>query len=255
MQLTGKHIVVTGGSNGLGQAMCQALLEEEAVVAVASRPGPRLDRAGRSWQQQGFHAVALPLDVRTPSSVEQARDWVLEHWGTVDMVVNNAGVGMRTVNPQFLTDPMPFFRVSPDRFDDVIRTNLTGYFLVSRAFAELFIRQGHGRLVNISMNHETMVRRGFVPYGPSRAGAESLSRIMAEDLKPYGITVNILLPGGASLTGMIPDSVDEAARQRLLDPAVMGPPIVFLASDAAENITGERIEAVRWDEWQKRFTG
>lgn len=78
--------------------------------------------------------------------------------------------------------------------------------------------------MNISMNHETMRRRGFVPYGPSRAGAESLSIIMAEDLRPYGIAVSMLLPGGATDTGMIPDGMSDDVRRSLLPAQVMGPP-------------------------------
>lgn len=75
------------------------------------------------------------------------------------------------------------------------------------------MEQGHGRIINISMNHETMKRKGFVPYGPSRAATESLSYIMAEDLKDYGIMVNMLLPGGATTTGMIPDEFEKRLNQ------------------------------------------
>src|ERR1019366_5810286 len=147
----------------------------------------------------------------------------------------------------FFDDPRPFFEVSPEGFMDVVATNLTGYFLVARTFAAVFVEQRQGRFVNISMNHETMRRRGFVPYGPSRAGAESLSLIMTEDLRPYGIAVNMLLPGGATATGMIPDGMTDDARRSLLDPEVMGPPVVFLASAEAEGLTGERIVAKDFD--------
>jgi NAD(P)-dependent dehydrogenase (short-subunit alcohol dehydrogenase family) len=187
--------------------------------------------------------------VRDPGSVESAAREVTNRWGGVDLVVNNAGIGMRTVNPRFFEAPMPFFEVSPEAFVDVISTNLTGYFLVARSFAPMFIRQGAGRFLNISMNHETMRRRGFVPYGPSRAGAEALSLIMAEDLREYGIAVNTLLPGGATATGMIPDGLPEADRGDLLPPGIMGPPAVFLASAKADGITGERIVARDFDRW------
>ncbi|MCL5972264.1 MAG: SDR family oxidoreductase [Firmicutes bacterium] len=247
--LKGKRVIVTGATSGLGLAMAEALLRAGASVAISARPTPRLQSTVQRFQQHGFDVEGLPMDVRDEKSVEDAKGEILRRWPAIDMVVNNAGLGMRTVNPDFLTEPMPFFQVSPEKFDAVLETNLRGYFLVSRAFAPVFIHQGGGRFVNISMNHETMVRRGFVPYGPSRAGAESLSRIMAEDLKPFGITVNVLLPGGATLTGMIPDEVLPEVRQRLLVPAIMGPPIVFLASDRADGITGERIEANHFEEW------
>ena len=124
---------------------------------------------------------------------------------------------------------------------------------MARAFAPLFVSRGRGRFVNISMNHETMRRRGFVPYGPSRAGAESLILIMTEDLRPCGITVNMLLPGGATATGMIPSQMPEEARRSMLDAGVMGPPIVFLASAEAEGVTGERIVAKDFESFLAEF--
>ncbi|MCL5116768.1 MAG: SDR family oxidoreductase [Firmicutes bacterium] len=250
-RLAGKFIVVTGATSGLGWAMADALLREGATVAVAARPTPRLDAVVNAWKREGVSAVSLSLDVRDPESVEAARDWIQSKWPHCDMVVNNAGLGMRSVNPAFMTEAQPFFEVTLAQFDAVMDTNLRGYFLVSRAFSRLFLDQGFGRFVNISMNHATMTREGFVPYGPSRAGAEALSYIMAHDLKRYGITVNLLLPGGATATGMIPESVPQDVRARLLPPEVMGPPIVFLASDAAEGMTGERIEANAWHEWRR----
>lgn len=233
--------------------MADALLEAGATVAMAARPGPRLDDAVTARTERGLEAQAMALDVRDPAMVDAAAEELLAQWGRVDLVVNNAGIGMRTVNPRFFDDPRPFFEVTPQGFTDVVATNLTGYFLVARAFAAAFVEQRHGRFVNISMNHETMRRRGFVPYGPSRAGAESLSLIMAEDLRPHGIAVNILLPGGATDTGMIPDAMDEAVRRSLLSPQVMGPPTVFLASPEATGLTGERIVAKDFDAWLAAF--
>ena len=251
--LSGIRAVVTGASSGLGAAMADALLEAGATVAMGARPGPRLDEAVTHRCARGLNAEAMAIDVRQPASVDAAARDILQRWGRVDLVVNNAGIGMRTVNPRFFDDPRPFFEVSPEGFTNVIATNLTGYFLVARAFAPLFVEQRHGRFVNISMNHETMRRRGFVPYGPSRAGAESLSQIMTEDLRPYAITVNILLPGGATATGMIPDTMAATARRSLLSPGVMGPPVVFLASDEAAGVTGERIVATEFDAWLADF--
>jgi NAD(P)-dependent dehydrogenase (short-subunit alcohol dehydrogenase family) len=92
-----------------------------------------------------------------------------------------------------------------------------------------------------------MDRAGFVPYGPSRAGSEALSRIMAADLRDTGVTVNMLLPRGATATGMLPDAVPGG--RELFDPAVMGPPIVWLASGQAAGAHDERINAVDFDRW------
>ncbi len=247
--LSAVRAVVTGATSGLGEAMADALLEAGAAVAVGARPGPRLERAVDRWRRRGWRAEALPLDVRDPASVDAAAARAIDVMGGVDLVVNNAGIGMRTVNPRFFDDPRPFYEVTPEGFSDLVATNLTGYFLVARAFAPHFVGRGGGRFVNMSMNHETMRRRGFVPYGPARAGAEALSLIMVEDLRPFNVTVNLVLPGGATATGMIPDDLPAAARERLLEPEVMKAPTVFLASEEAAGLTGARIVARDFDRW------
>ena len=203
--------LVTGGTSGLGLAMVRALVEDGAHVVLTGRDGDR--------------AVAL--------------------LGGLDVVVLNAGLGMRTVNPRFLTEPQPFWEVDPDAFRAVVDTNLTGYFLTARAAVPALL-DGGGRLVVVSMNHTTMVRRGFVPYGPSRAGAESLARIMAADLAGSGVTVNILLPGGATRTGMLPEGVEA---EGLLDPEIMVPPLRWLCSDAAAGVHDQRLVATEFETW------
>ncbi len=130
----------------------------------------------------------------------------------------------------------------------MIDTNLTGYFLVAREVTPRMLAAGGGRIVNISMNYATMQRAGFVPYGPSRAGSEALSRIMAADLRDTGVTVNVLLPGGATVTGMLPDAPPGGGHAFLL-PEVMGPPIVWLASDEAAGLHDERIVAAEFERW------
>ena len=130
------------------------------------------------------------------------------------MLVNNAGIGMRTVNPRFMTEPQPFWDVPPAGFRDVLETKATGTFLVARAVVPRMLSAGGGRVVTISMSEQTMTRRGFVPYGPSGAAVEALARVMAADLADTPVTANILLPGGATATGMIPDEMPRgAARQ------------------------------------------
>jgi len=168
--------------------------------------------------------------------------------GGIDMLVNNAGIGMRTVNPRFMSHPQGFWEVPPSGFRAVIETNLTGYFLVAREVTPRMLAAGGGRIVNIAVNRSTMDRAGFVPYGPSRAGSEALSKIMAADLAGTGVTVNLLLPGGATATGMVPPG-ERPAGPVLLDPAVMGPPIVWLASDEAAGVHGERIIATEFEHW------
>lgn len=243
--------IVTGASSGIGYSMAKALAEQGATVALAARTSFKLDEAAHRLKTDGYNAFAFPIDVRSEESIDEAVAWVKKEWGRVDLLVNNAGIGMKTVNREFLSKPQPFFKVSPESFRDLINTNLTGYFLVSRAVVPLMANQGKGKIVNISMNYETMKREGFIPYGPSRAATESLSHIMAEDLKPYHIDVNTLLPGGATDTGMIPDEYREEVKSNmmLLDPDIMKRPIQFLASDKSDGLTGERISAVDFEDW------
>jgi NAD(P)-dependent dehydrogenase (short-subunit alcohol dehydrogenase family) len=109
------------------------------------------------------------------------------------------------------------------------------------------LKQRWGRIVNISMNHETMRRTGFSPYGPSKAALESETIIWARDLAGTGVTVNSLLPGGASNTGMVPESIAVSERRRLLDPEIMVPPLLWLVSEEAGEVTGARFVAKLWD--------
>jgi NAD(P)-dependent dehydrogenase (short-subunit alcohol dehydrogenase family) len=245
VDLFGTRALITGGTSGLGRAMAVALVTAGAEVAITGRSEERT----RSVAEE-IGALGIACDVTADDSVERGTEQVFARFGGLELLVNNAGIGMRTVNPRFLTEPQPFYAVSPDGFRDVIATNLTGYFLVARRVVPRMLAAGRGRIVNISMNYATMNRRGFVPYGPSRAGAEALSRIMAADLAETPVRVNVLLPGGATRTGMLPEQETSAElRARLIDPAVMGPPIVWLASAAAARVHDERIVAVDFEQW------
>ena len=238
--LAGIRALVTGGTSGLGLAMSQALAEAGARVVLTGRTEPRVQDAATQIKPG---ATGLIMDVRDEQSVSAGVDRALTILGGIDVLVNNAGIGMRTVNPHFMTEPIGFWQVSPDGFRDLLTTNVVGYFLVARAVVPHMLDAGHGKIVNISVNETTMRRRGFTPYGPSRAATDALSHIMAADLAGTGIDVNLLLPGGATRTGMAPDSVPQDSQLTWLDPAIMGPPIVWLASPASDGITDQRIVA------------
>jgi gluconate 5-dehydrogenase len=244
LALDARKVLVTGGTSGLGLAMATDLANAGAAVVLTGRSEERAREVAAGLPG----AIGIGLDVRDEASVARAVTRVWSELDGIDMLVNNAGIGMRTVNPRFLTDPEGFWTVPAEGFRAVIETNLTGYFLVAREVTPRMLAAGHGRIVNISMNHATMTRPGFVPYGPSRAGAEALSRIMAADLAGSGVTVNLLLPGGATVTGMVPvEQLPEG--HGLIDPAVMGPPIVWLASAEAVGVHDERIVAIEFDDW------
>jgi NAD(P)-dependent dehydrogenase (short-subunit alcohol dehydrogenase family) len=243
-RLNGTRVLITGATSGLGLAMARALYDAGARVVVTSRDQSRAERIAAD-----LGGAALALDVRDESSVTAGVDRALDALGGIDVLVNNAGIGMRTVNPGFLSDPQPFWKVSPAGFRDVLETKATGCFQMARAIVPVMLARGGGRVVNITMNESTMVRRGFVPYGPSGAAVEALSRVMAADLAGTPVTVNLLLPGGATATGMVPEDTPAEVRQGLLDPAIMGPPIVWLASDEAVGVHDERIVATEFEDW------
>jgi gluconate 5-dehydrogenase len=243
-RLDGTRVLVTGGTSGLGAGMAAALAQAGASVALTSR---NANRAGAVAAKLG--AIGIELDVRDERSVQRAVEHTYEQLGGLDLLVNNAGIGMRTVNPRFLSDPQPLWEVTPDGFRAVVETKLTGSFLVAREVVPRMLAAGTGRVVTISMNASTMVRRGFVPYGPSGAGVEALARVLAADLTDTSVTANMLLPGGATATGMIPEDFPDDRRANLLDPAIMGPPIVWLASPAADGVHDERIVATEFEQW------
>jgi NAD(P)-dependent dehydrogenase (short-subunit alcohol dehydrogenase family) len=243
-ELDGTRALVTGGTGGIGLAMARALAEAGADVVVTGRDAGRAGEVAASLPR----AVGLALDVRDEKSVTSAVDQAWSRLGGLDLLVNNAGIGMRTVNPRFMIEPQPFWQVPADGFRAVIDTNLTGYFLVARAVTPRMLDAGGGRIVNVSVSPSTMTRPGFVPYGPSRAGSEALFRIMAADLRGTPVTVNVLLPGGATETGMLPPE-HRPAGLRAIDPAVMGPPVVWLASAAADGVHDERIVAIEFEAW------
>jgi NAD(P)-dependent dehydrogenase (short-subunit alcohol dehydrogenase family) len=244
-ELSGIRVLVTGATSGLGAAMATALAEAGARVMVTGRDKARAEVTAK---ELGSSAIPCQLDVRDERAVAACVARARGAWGGVDMLVNNAGLGMRTVNPRFMSEPQPFWEVAPSGFRDVFETKVVGCFLMAREVVPLMLREGGGRIVNISMNEQTMVRRGFVPYGPAGAGVEALSRVMAADLAGSSVSVNILLPGGrGTLTGMIPDEVPAEVWARLQDPAVMGPPIVWLASDQAAGVHDRRIVATEFD--------
>jgi NAD(P)-dependent dehydrogenase (short-subunit alcohol dehydrogenase family) len=227
--------------------MARALAEAGARIVLTGRTEQRVQDAATRIAADG-RVTGLVMDVRDERSVSAGVDHAVAVLTGIDVLVNNAGIGMRTVNPDFMTDPMGFWQVSPDRFRDLLATNVLGYFLVARAVVPHMLRVGRGKIVNISINESTMRRRGLTPYGPSRAATDALSHIMAADVAGTGIDVNLLLPGGATRTGMTPESAPADVQAAWLDPAIMGPPVCWLASPASDGLTDQRIVATDFAE-------
>jgi NAD(P)-dependent dehydrogenase (short-subunit alcohol dehydrogenase family) len=246
-EVQGVRVLVSGGTSGLGYAMSAALVAGGAQVALTGRDAERAAATATQLARSGpGRALGIAMDVRDERSVADGVAAAWEALDGIDVLVNNAGIGMRTVNRRFMTHPQPFWEVAPDGFRDLFATNVTGYFLLARAVVPLMIKAGHGKIVSVSVSETTMRRAGFAPYGPSRAATDSLSHVMAADLAGTGDIVNLLAPGGATATGMVPDDVDDDVRARLLDAAIMGPPIRWLASADSDGITDCRIVATEF---------
>ena len=243
----GRVVIVTGAGRGIGRAMTLGLaLAGIRVVATSARECAEIDAVAA---EAGTDMVlAVLADVTRETDVQRVVATALERFGHLDILVNNAGRGMRYVSESFMTEPTRFWEVEPETWRMVIDTNVNGPFLMARAATPHMVRAGWGRIVNISMNRSTMRRAGFSPYGPSKAALESETAIWAQDLAGTGVTVNALLPGGATLTGMIPAAFPESARSRLLDPAIMVPPLLWLVSSAADAISGRHVIANQWDD-------
>ena len=242
-KLHGKVAIVTGGGRGIGRAIAEAYANNGAkVVVTAALQKDEIDETALK-----INGKAILADITKPDDVQKLVDSVMAEFGRIDILVNNAARGMRFVNESFLTEPKPFWEADADSWQMIIHTNVNGTYLMTKAVIPQMLIQKFGRIINISINLETMKRIGFSPYGPSKAALESMSIIWAQELAGTGITLNILLPGGATLTGMIPPSFPEDKKQNLLKPDIVGPAAIYLASDEAENINGQRIIAAEWN--------
>ncbi|MGE0068771.1 MAG: SDR family NAD(P)-dependent oxidoreductase [Thiomonas sp.] len=244
-RLEGQVAIVTGGGRGLGRAMVLGLAAAGArVIATAARETTEVEAVAA--EDASGRIIPMIADVTCEQDCQRVVALAQERFGRLDLLVNNAGRGMKYVSERFLTEPTRFWQTEPEVWRLVIDTNVNGPFLMARAAVPGMIAAGRGRIVNITMNHATMRRRGFSPYGPSQAALESETILWAQDLEGTGVTVNALLPGGATATGMIPDALPQEARANLLDPAIIVPPLLWLASDAASGVTGRRLDASRW---------
>jgi gluconate 5-dehydrogenase len=254
IDLKGYTAVITGGSGGLGFEMAKELSAHGATVVIAARPGAKLDNACRRLRGEGLDVHAVPMDVRDEDSVAEAAEWFMRRFDRLDMLVNNAGIGNNAPGMESLPEDRRFYDIPLSAVRAVIETNLTGFFLVSSKFVPLMVGQGCGSLVYVSTSAETMTRKGQLPYGPSKAGAEAMSAIMAEELRDAGIAVNIICPSGFTDTDMAPAGTKEFFRKNnlpILPPTILNRTILFLASPASRGITGEKLIGKDLERWLK----
>jgi len=218
------------------------------VVTAARSPEELTQVTNETMRSPGTGSLlAVAADVTREEDCERVVRTALAEYGGLHILVNNAGRGMRFVSETFMEMPTKFWEVNARTWRLIVDTNVTGPFLMAKAAVPHMLGQRWGRIINISMNHETMRRTGFSPYGPSKAALESETVIWAQDLAGTGVTVNALLPGGATRTGMVPETVSGTVRRSLLDPAIVVPPLLWLTSEASDGVTGARLVATAWD--------
>ena len=249
VDLKGYTALVTGGSSGLGFQMSKALLEAGATVIIAARAGKRLERAEAALARAG-DVSAVAMDVRDEKSVEAAAEWVRGRFNRLDMLVCDAGIGNNAPGMEALAPEHDFWDIPVEAVRAVLETNLLGFFLTSRSFVPLMGKGGS--LIYVSTSDATMTRPGQLPYGPSKAGAEAMAAILAQELKPRGIAVNVVCPGGFTDTAMAPPGLKErmlAEGRPVLPPTVLNETILWLASGAAAGLTGEKLVGKDFRQW------
>jgi NAD(P)-dependent dehydrogenase (short-subunit alcohol dehydrogenase family) len=244
-------VLITGGSRGIGKAMAVGLAAAGArLVITASPKSPELDDAVAEIEQASSpgRALGIVADVRNYADCEAAVDAAVERFGTVHALVNNAGVGMGIIKADYPLGAPSFWEADPAQVARMLDTNVTGAFNMAMAIAPHLVGQGFGKIVNISTSTVTLTLKGFSPYGPSKAALEAGSLIWSRDLADKGVDVNVLLPGGATDTSIIPPFPGREERGGgIMPPTIMVPPISWLCSDQSNGVTGGRYIAKQWD--------
>ena len=239
--------IVTGAAGGIGRPMTRALLAAGIRVAGVDRDREPLEALAASAREQGKGPNCSPSKPIFPRTLRPRRSpeppaigsAALTSWSTMpasvrvqfDLIVGNG----RSSSGRSL----PISGAASSQL------HTTAPLALTNAVVPEMMRQGWGRIVNVTTSLGTMINPGFPTYGPSKAALEALSAIMAKDLDGTGVTVNVLVPGGITNTPMVSESGFD--RAQMIQPEVMAPPLLWLVSDAAGKVTGRRFLGVHWD--------
>ena len=249
--LRGRVAIVTGASRGLGREMALEMVGAGMRVALtgASESDALAETTAQANSLAAGFAIAIVADVADYPACEAAVARTIEAFGRVDVLVNNAGLGMRLISERFNTEPTRFWEADPAAWRRIVEANLVGAFNMARAAVPGMVGRGFGKVINISTSDQTMVRRGYSPYGPSKAALEAASRAWAQELEGTGVDVNVYLPGGAADTDLLPSGPGKkGADGNLLPASIMRRGIRWLCADESNGTTGARFIARLWDE-------
>lgn len=239
MCLTGKTAVVTGGSRGIGRAICIELAKQGANVVVNySGSEAKAAEVVKEIKALGTKAVAIQANVADSAAVESLMKQALEMFGTIDILVNNAGI----------TRDNLLMRMKEQEWDDVMDTNLKGVFLCTKAVTRQMMKQRAGRIINISSIVGVAGNPGQANYVAAKAGVIGLTKTTAQELASRNILVNAIAPGfiTTEMTDALPEEIKETMLKqiplaKLGQPEDIAKAVVFLASDSANYITGQTL--------------
>src|SRR5271163_1719738 len=240
--------ILTGAASGLGLAMALGLLGAGIDVAAVDKDEVLLrELSGVAAERRLPGALqTITADLSREESFAAVLDAALARFGSVDALVNNAGIGQSSVRGDQRRNPIRFWEITPEQWRRFVAVNATAPLMLARAVAPHMIERGRGRVVTVTTSLGTMIRGGYALYGASKAAAEAATAIMAADLAGTGVTANVLVPGGMTDTRIIPES-EVPERHKLLRPEIMVPPLLWLLSDAAAGVTARRFLGVHWD--------
>ncbi len=235
---TDRVAIVTGGSRGIGRAICLALAKEGATVVTCARNAERLSMLTAEAADMKCPGKIVPraLDVTDSTKIEEWVDAVVSDFGRLDILVNNAGI----------TRDGLIMNMTDEQFDEVVGTNLRSVFLLTRAASKHMVRARWGRIVNITSITGVMGNAGQANYAASKAGVIGLTKSVGKELARRGVTCNAVAPGfiNTDMTSVLSDKVKESVRplipvQRFGEPEEVAAAVAFLASPAAGYINGQ----------------
>lgn len=250
--LADRVFIVTGGGRGIGRQFTRTLVGAGARVVITAARNP--DQLNETIAEADAlvgpgKVVGLVADSADPESGERTVEATLKAFGRVDGLVNNAGRGLNEIRTAESAEPPPFWKAAADKWTGVIDINVKGPYYMSRAVTPHLIEAGWGRIINISTSAQTMIRKAYSPYGPSKAALEAMTRVWAQDLAGTGVTVHALLPGGATNTSFVPEynGVKKGADGNLLPADVMNAALLWLLSTDSDEFNGTRVIGRSWN--------
>ena len=235
----GRVAVVTGGTRGIGRTIAMRLAAEGANVAVSYRSNDEAaEETADSVRAEGVKCAVFKGDVSSPGDVQALFKGVSDEFGRLDILVNNAGI----------TRDNLMMRMKEDEFDEVLRTNLGGTYLCTRAALRPMIRARWGRIVNVSSVVGIVGNAGQANYAASKAGIIGFTKSVAREVAQRGITANTVAPGyvETELTGSLPEEVKDQIRNqvpmgRFGEAEEVAEVVAFLAGEGASYVTGQTI--------------